>query len=150
MNNYCKHLKKRNNKPYCLYIKKEISLSLCYECANKEIKRKNAQYSKNIVQKSKKLTKIEKNRFSVFTTDLSKCYICKKQKDDLHEIFGGRNRQNSIKLGLVLPLCRECHRLAHFNTDFSDFLHKLGQLYYESKIGSKNDFILIFKRNYLD
>lgn len=147
---YCINLKKKNNKPYCKVLKKEVSLFQCNGCAKKEFKNKNAQYSKKIVQKSKKLFKLEKNRFSVFTSDLSKCYICKKQKDDLHEIFGGKNRQNSIKLGLVLPLCRECHRLAHFNTDFSDFLHKLGQSYYEDNLGSKNDFILIFKRNYLD
>lgn len=142
MNNYCKHLKKRNNKPYCTFLKKEIKLSECYNCQNKIYKTKSVQ--------SKKLAKIEKKRFSVFTTDLSRCYICKKPKNDLHEIFGGRNRQNSIKLGLVLPLCRECHHKAHFNADFSDFLHKLGQSYYEDNLGFKNDFILVFKKNYLE
>ena len=29
MNNYCKYLKKRKNKPYCKLIKKEITLSEC-------------------------------------------------------------------------------------------------------------------------
>ena len=138
---YCINLKKKNNNPYCKVLKKEIKLSECYNCQNKTYKTKSVQ--------SKKLARIEKNRFSVFTTDLSNCYICKNPKDDLHEIFGGRNRQNSIKLGFVLPLCRECHHKAHFNPGFSDFLHRLGQSYYENNIGSKSDFILLFKRNYL-
>lgn len=36
MNNYCINLKKRNNKPYCKLINKEIQLSTCRECNNKE------------------------------------------------------------------------------------------------------------------
>lgn len=36
--NYCKHLKKRKNKPYCKLINKEITFSLCRECVNKEYK----------------------------------------------------------------------------------------------------------------
>ena len=39
MNNYCIHLKKRKNKPYCNVIRKEISLSQCRECVNKEYKK---------------------------------------------------------------------------------------------------------------
>ena len=33
---YCKHLKRRKNKPYCNLLKKEITLSQCQECVNKE------------------------------------------------------------------------------------------------------------------
>lgn len=33
---YCKHLKKRKNKPYCSLLKKEITLSQCQQCVNKE------------------------------------------------------------------------------------------------------------------
>lgn len=39
MNNYCINLKKRNNKPYCKLINKEIQLSTCRECNNKEYKK---------------------------------------------------------------------------------------------------------------
>ena len=38
MNNYCIHLKKRKNKPYCNLLNKEIPFSLCRECDNKEYK----------------------------------------------------------------------------------------------------------------
>ena len=39
MNNNCINLKKRNNKPYCKLINKEIQLSTCRECNNKEYKK---------------------------------------------------------------------------------------------------------------
>lgn len=39
MNNYCINLKKRNNKPYCKLINKEIQFSLCRECDDKEYKK---------------------------------------------------------------------------------------------------------------
>ena len=200
MKYYCKHLKKRKNKPYCNLLKKEITLSLCQECVNKEyrfpVKRKivksnshqmkksplmsgksplksgkyttlsnkntqknkkngilstkiakNAQKMKN---KSKKLAKIEKNRFSVFTNDLEKCFLCDSKKEELHEIFAGRNRINSMKYGFVLPLCHECHSLNQNNPFFNEFWHKNGQEYWECNIGSRDEFIKVFRKNYLD
>ena len=71
--------------------------------------------NKPIKKKSSKLAKLERNRFSILTDDLEHCYICKRifeqiiPKDDLHEIFGGRNRQISMKMGWVAPLCRTHH-----------------------------------------
>ena len=100
--------------------------------------------------KSKKLTKLERNRTSVFTNDLEHCYLCGKKKNDLHEIFGGRNRLNSIKYNLVLPLCRECHSLNQNNPFFNDYWHKRGQEYFECNIGSRDEFIKVFRRNYLE
>ena len=77
MNNYCIHIKKRKNKPYCTVLNREISLSECNGCGNKEYRfpvkgkiAKNAQKNKNIVHKSKKIAKLERNRKSVFTNDL--------------------------------------------------------------------------------
>lgn len=111
MNNYCKHLKKRNNKPYCLYIKKEISLSLCYECANKEIKRKNAQYSKNIVQKSKKRRIIvSKETYNhVIERDKYSCRLCGSMQElQLHHI-DGRGKYKTNDINNCIMLCRHCH-----------------------------------------
>lgn len=198
MNNYCINLKKRNNKPYCKLINKEIQLSTCRECNNKEykkisadlcrktqcsaeIKRKKStfgkkspatsgqqksnnnqmrKYSQTLAKeqqkkikmhnKSKKLAKLEKNRKSVFTDDLDYCYLCGKKKNDLHEVFGGRNRINSIKFNFILPLCRECHSSNQNNAIFNDYWHKQGQLYWEKNIGSREEFIKVFKRNYLE
>ena len=172
MNNYCINLKKRNNKPYCKLINKEIQLSTCRECNNKEYKkstfdkkstatsgqmRKNAQSLTKEQQKkikmhnkSKKLTKLERNRTSAFTDDLEHCYLCGKKKNDLHEVYGGRNRINSIKFNFVLPLCRECHSNNQNNAVFNDYWHKQGQLYWEEFIGTREEFIKVFKRNYLE
>lgn len=179
MNNYCKHLKKRKNKPYCNIIKKEISFSCCQECENKEYKNdimiskksgckwkspvvsgKIAQSSALSLQssvksavkvqyKSKKLKKLERNRRSVFTNDLEHCYLCGRKKDDLHEIYSGRNRLNSIKYNFVLPLCRECHSLNQNSLVFNDYWHKQGQLYWEEFIGTRVEFIKVFRINYL-
>lgn len=172
MNNYCINLKKRKNKPYCKLLNKEIRFSLCRECDNKEYKkstsnkkspsasgqmRKNAQsltkeQQKKIKmhKKSKKLTKLEKNRKSVFTDDLEHCYLCGKKKNDLHEVYGGRNRINSIKFNFVLPLCRECHSNNQNNAVFNDYWHKQSQLYWEKNIGSREEFIKVFRKNYLE
>ena len=182
--NYCIHLKKRKNKPYCNIIRKEIPFSRCQECDNKEYKLKSKENSayknkkstlkekspvkngnkmqqgnlkqhkthnnKKMRVKSNKLAKLERNRFSVFTDDLEHCILCGKKKNDLHEVFGGRNRLNSIKYNLVLPLCRECHSLNQNNSFFNDYWHKQGQEYFECNIGTREQFIAIFRRNYLE
>lgn len=62
-------------------------------------------------QKSNKLAKLEKNRYSIFTDNYSVCYYCNNHRDqlDMHEVYGGSNRQRSMKYGLCVPLCRRCH-----------------------------------------
>lgn len=49
-----------------------------------------AEKKKEIVkikQKSSKLAKLEKNRFSILTNNLEKCYFCSEKKEELHEAF---------------------------------------------------------------
>ena len=66
---------------------------------------------KAIKKKSNKLAKLERNRFSIITYNLDICYVSKKhRRDHLDEVFGGRNRQTSMKYGLVIPICFLCHR----------------------------------------
>lgn len=158
-------------------LNKEITLSQCQECVNKEYKMKNSQNSfykirnaqknkKNVQNskinvkfaqklqkkqiKSKKIAKLERNRYSVFTTDLKHCYLCGKKKEELHEIYAGRNRLNSMKYGFVLPLCCTCHKQNQNNLQFNNLWHKEGQIYWELNIGTRNEFIAIFRRNYLE
>lgn len=143
----CKNLRIRTKKgvhyKYCTILKKVIK-DECYNCMNKEYK----IYSK-IKKRSNKLAKMERKRFSVFTDDLQHCYLCGKPKEELHEIYAGRNRKNSMKYGFVLPLCHECHSLNQDNPFFNNFWHKNGQEYYECNLGSREAFIYIFKKNYL-
>lgn len=58
---YCKHLKKRKNKPYCNIIRKEITLSQCRECVNKEYRFP----VKGKIENSKKM-KINNKKSTIF------------------------------------------------------------------------------------
>ena len=84
---YCKFLLKRSRKLkivfYCKNKKEYINtLDICKSCLEKEYKR-----NKAIRKRTTKQNKIEKERFSILTTDFTKCYICGKHKNDIHEIF---------------------------------------------------------------
>lgn len=171
--NYCKHLRRRKNKPFCKLLGKEITLSECKECKDKEYKtktRKNSFYKNDIkisnnnqikkksgfnkkspVMKSKsnKQAKKERDRFSVFTTK-EKCFVCKSTYQlTWNEIYRGRNRSNSMKYGFCLRMCLDCHRKYQDDINFNDYWHRKGQEYWECNIGSREEFIKVFRRNYL-
>lgn len=90
----CKHLTVRSNKGtkyyFCRLKKQQLQLTLeqCKKCPKFECK-----MNKQIKNKSNKLSKLEKKRFSILTDDLEHCFICKEldesliPKDDLHEIY---------------------------------------------------------------
>ena len=102
-------------------------------------------------KKSKHLRILEKNRYSVFYDDLKTCCNCGSQyQPTRHEIFEGRNRKNSMKYGFVLPLCLSCHRELQENKEFNDKWKQEAQMYFETRIGTREDFLSIFHRNYLD
>ena len=100
-------------------------------------------------KKSKKLSRLEKNRYSVFYEDLGVCMHCgSTYQITKHEIFEGRNRQNSMIYGFVLPLCLSCHRMLQDDPDFNSKWKENAQNYFEEYIGSRNDFLSIFRMNY--
>ena len=109
---------------------------------------KDKNNKKMINKKSKKLAKLERNRFSIITNDLNRCYICKEKKEELHEVFGGRNRQASMKYGLVIPVCRKCHRMIQKNETLNEKLHKVAQKTFKKYYKNEN-FIKIFGKSYL-
>lgn len=144
---YCKNLLKRQRKYkpyfYCKVLRKEIILPCDKNCLNR-----NLVANKPIKKKSYKQKQLEKNRFSIFTNDFTKCYYChRKLKDDekfdLHEIYGGSNRIRSIKNGLVVPLCRICHS----NDEIIQYLRIKLQKEYE-KNHSRDDFIKLIGKSY--
>lgn len=102
-----------------------------------------------IKKKSNKLAKLEKDRFSIITTNLTKCYICKAKKEELHEIFGGKNRQTSMKYGLVIPICRKCHEIITNDKTLQDKYHGVGQKAFEKHYKTEN-FMQIFGKNYIN
>ncbi len=146
MNNNCIYLKQKiNRKLECKKDKRRNVTNDCFNCPYKKYKQNNDNSFKN---KSTKLRNLENKRESLFTDDLDYCFLCHSKRNDLHEIFGGRNRINSIKYGLILPLCRNCHSRYQNDKNFNDYWHKKGQAAFEEAYPNL-DFVEIFKRNYL-
>ncbi len=71
-----------------------------------------------------------------------------------HEIFGGINRQQSIKYGLVIFLTLEQHtgtnKAIHKDKKFMEYAHKIGQKTWQKYYNkTKEDFIKVYGQNYL-
>ena len=98
--------------------------------------------------KTKKQRDLEKNRYSILTNNLQKCYLCPNKKDDIHEIYAGSKRIISIKNGFCIPLCRKCHDEIQNNEKEMLKLKKECQKKYE-KSHSKEDFMKKVGKNYL-
>lgn len=87
------------------------------------------------------------------------CFLCGRNgaEDplDRHHIFGGPNRDNSEKYGLVVDLCHSrCHIFgpdaAHRNIETRQMLKEYGQRKAMEENGwSVDDFVRVFGRNYL-
>ena len=82
------------------------------------------------------------------------CYLCGRYgQTEEHHIFGGSNRTLSEQYGLKVDLCLECHRFGkhavHKDYAVMDELHRQGQEAFESRIGSRKEFMKIFGRSYL-
>jgi len=164
MNNKCKYLKQKlNRKLECKKDKNRIPFKDCKGCSFKESESNNNQIKNTsktnykqlqsttkLKNKSNKLAKLEKNRFSLFTNNKDKCMFCSATTNlTWHEIFRGRNRVNSMKYGLCLRMCLKCHVLYQEDPIFNDLWHKKGQVKF-NKTYPDLDFIDIFKINYLD
>lgn len=71
-----------------------------------------------------------------------------------HHIFGGANRKLSEKYGLKVWLRADWHNMSnygvHFNKNLDLELKRVGQLAFESRFGTREDFRRIFGKSYLD
>lgn len=93
-------------------------------------------------------------------TEEKHCWLCGRNGNvdplDKHHIFGGPNRKLSEKYGLVVYLCHDrCHEngvyAVHRCKETADLLHRCGQRKAMHDQGwTKEDFIRIFGKNYLD
>ena len=130
---YC--TKMRENAQKCCYI----------GCLEKEYKKYN-----QLKQKSNKQKQIESKRFSILQENKSKCYFCDKRAVDTHELIKGRNRKKCIKWGLVVYLCRDCHRKTEEDSVFYQETKKLAQKMWQKHYNkTKQDFIDEFGRSYI-
>lgn len=103
-----------------------------------------------IKQKSNKLAKKEKDRFSILQKEDGKCFVCKRKFKELdkHEAFGGSNRQKSIEWGLVYYLCRKCHSKADLDKNTRQMLHDFAREEF-IKMHGKEKFLIEFKKTYI-
>lgn len=110
---------------------------------------KEAEPIKRIKQKSKKLAKKERKRFSILQKNSEKCFLCSRElkKLDKHEAFGGSNRQKSMEYGLIYYLCRKCHKKADEDPVIRKYLHDFAKKKFNKKY-SKEKFLEEFKNNY--
>lgn len=84
------------------------------------------------------------------------CFVCG-TKNNLHKhhIFEGRNRSNSEKYGCWCFLCNIHHNMSgkgvHFNKELDNRLKELAEIKWLCQDYDRNinDFIDIFRRNYL-
>ena len=115
-----------------------------------KIMQKKKENKQKIKQKSNKLAKKERNRFSILQEDNTKCFVCGRQlkKLDKHEAFGGANRQKSMQHGLVYYLCRKCHQKADLDEITRKYLHDYARQRFIKKY-DKEKFLKEFGKNYL-
>lgn len=147
--------KKRTIYNYCTLLKKEITYHQCQECNKKEYK----QY-KVLKKRTNKQNKRERERFSIFYKDLTKCCECGLKTGDYdkrinnyttiakNEIFEGAYRQRSITLGMLAPLCIFCHNKFHNDTLFNLKYKAMFQKEY-LKIHTNEEFIKMFGQDYI-
>lgn len=106
---------------------------------------KNIKRTAEMKKKSKKLTKLERQR----DKDLIKTGICEccerySERLDPHEVYGGSNRKRSIKYRFVKLICPKCHH----NENQIMQLRKNTQKEYE-KNHTRAEFIAIVGKSYL-
>lgn len=100
---------------------------------------------KSMKQRSSKLAKLERDR-DKGRVKSGLCDYCHKysKRLDPHEVYGGSNRQRSIKHNFVKNLCRNCHD----NSKVIEQLRIDVQKEYE-KMHSRADFIKIIGKSYI-
>lgn len=100
-------------------------------------------------QKTSKLRNLERNRKSILTDNLEKCFICGRTATDMHEIFSGANRKASIIHSFCVPLCRTCHQAITLNYGLNLRLKRLCQEKFE-ETHEHSEFMAIIGKNYLE
>ena len=99
--------------------------------------------------KTSKLAKLERNRKSILTDNLERCFICGGTATDMHEIYSGANRKASMIHDFCCPLCRKCHQNITINYGLNLRLKRLCQEKFEQN-HTRQEFLDIIKKNYLE
>lgn len=90
---------------------------------------------------------------SIIQTE-KKCYFCHQTYglESHHCLHGTANRKKAEQYGLKVWLCNNHHTGqagVHRNKDFDVFLKQLAQRTFEEKVGTREQFMEEFGKNYL-
>ena len=84
------------------------------------------------------------------------CFFCGKPADfEHHLLFGNGRRKLAEQDGLKVPICNNCHtigqltRRIHDNSMAEKLSKMLGQSFYESKLGTREEFRKRYGKSYL-
>lgn len=85
---------------------------------------------------------------------MRKCYFCGRTDTlERHHIFQGAYRKKSEQYGFVVDLCHDHHNEppdgVHHNKENRLLLRRIAQEEYEKNIGTREEFMRTFGRNYL-
>lgn len=91
---------------------------------------------------------------SIITDDMEHCYICGSPYVETHHCYHGTaNRKMADKYKLVIPLCRKHHTgsldSVHRNAEMDNAIKRIAQEAFETKKGTREDFMRIFGKSYL-
>lgn len=147
--NKCVYLRFRHKQGklyyYCFKKRENVSKTCYMGCLEKKYKK-----STPLKQKSVKQNKIESKRYSILQKDKSKCYFCNNKAVDTHELIKGVNRKKCIKWGLVVYICRDCHRKTEEDSEFYKETRKMAQKVWQNHYNkTTEEFIKEFGKNYL-
>ena len=91
---------------------------------------------------------------SIITDDFEHCYLCGRPAECVHHILPGAKRKASDRLGLVVPLCNDCHTMgpnavhSSGGVNILNDLKRIAQSIYE-ETHSRDHWMMNVGKNYL-
>ena len=85
---------------------------------------------------------------SIITEYTEFCLICGTPSTDPHHCLSGSDRIHADEDGLVIPVCRACHRFIHDNPKALTMSKIIGQLAYERE-HTREEFRARYRHSYL-
>lgn len=90
---------------------------------------------------------------SVLVEDMENCMVCGRPYAECHHVFFGSYQKTACtKRKLYVPLCYEHHKgnqSPHMNREIDLEYKMMAQKYYEENIGTREEFMIEFGKNYL-
>lgn len=90
---------------------------------------------------------------SIFTDDMDHCFFTGSPDVERHHVFGGFNRKRSEQYGFIIPLRKDLHPNGVFAGKQAKkldlYMKQECQEWYEKNIGTREQFIQEFGRNWL-